>query len=130
MSIDRQGARALCMPPQSHADFHLFSGFCLIVVLLCKDSFSSTCMGAMQVVWLHVDFPTIVIDCRNNVAKVFETTLQLDWRRCGCHLIHNVVKAGLHSLRNHASNLAQAMPTLLREALDRLAVLPSHCIVA
>ena len=58
---------------------------------------------------LHVDFPAIVTDCGGNVAKAFNTTLQWDWLRCGCHLIHNVVNAGLESLKNHAANPAQAL---------------------
>ena len=31
MAIDHQGAGNLYIPPQSHADFCLFSGFCTIV---------------------------------------------------------------------------------------------------
>ena len=79
---------------------------------------------------LHVDFPTIVTDCGGNVAKAFNTTLEWDWLRCGCHLIHNVVKAGLDSLKNHALNPAQTMAATLQEALDRSVVLSFHCIVA
>ena len=79
---------------------------------------------------LHVDFPAIVTDCGGNVAKAFNSTLQWDWLRCGCHLIHNVVKAGLDSLKNHALNPAQTMAATLQEALDRSVVLSFHCIVA
>ena len=56
--------------------------------------------------------------------------LEWDWLRCGCHLIHNVVKAGLDSLKNHALNPAQTMAATLQEALDRSVVLSFHCIVA
>ena len=49
---------------------------------------------------------------------------------CGCHLIHNVVKAGLDSLKNHALNPAQTMATTLQEALDRSVALSFHCIFA
>ena len=79
---------------------------------------------------LHVDFPAIVTDCGGNVAKAFNSTLEWDWLRCGCHLIHNVVKAGLDSLKNHALNPAQTMAATLQEALDRSVVLSFHCIVA
>ena len=79
---------------------------------------------------LHVDFPAIVIDCGGNVAKAFNSTLEWDWLHCGCHLIHNVVKAGLNILKNHALNPAQTMVVILQEALDRLVVLSFHSIVA
>ena len=79
---------------------------------------------------LHVDFPAIVTDCRGNVAKAFNTTLQWDWFCCGCHLIHNVVKAGLETLKNHAANPAQATVAMIQEALDRSVLLSCHCIVA
>ena len=79
---------------------------------------------------LHVDFPTIVTDCGGNVAKAFNTILQWDWLRYGCHLIHNVVNAGLESLKNHATNLAQATTAMVQEALDRSVLLSYHCIVA
>ena len=62
--------------------------------------------------------------------KGLQQHLQWDWLCCGYHLIHNVVKAGLDSLKNHATNLAQTIATLLQEALNRLVVLPFHCIVA
>ena len=79
---------------------------------------------------LHVDFLAIVIDCSGNIAKVFDTTLEWDWLCCGCHLIRNVVKAGLEMLKNHALNPAQTMAATLLEALDRSVVLSFHCIVA
>ena len=79
---------------------------------------------------LHVDFPAIVTDCGGNVAKAFNTTLQWDWLRCGCHLIHNVVNAGLETLKNHAANPAQATAAMVQEALDRSVLLSYHCIVA
>ena len=79
---------------------------------------------------LHVDFPTIVTDCGGNIAKAFNTTLQWDWLRCGCHLIHNVVNAGLESLKNHAVNPTQAIAAMVQEALDRLALLFFHCTIA
>ena len=44
--------------------------------------------------------------------------------------MHNVVKAGLDSLKNHALNPAQTMAATLQEALDRSVVLSFHCIVA
>ena len=72
---------------------------------------------------LHVDFPAIVTDCGGNVAKAFDCTLQWDWLRCGCHLLHNVVKTRLDSLKNHALNPAQTMAAPLQEALDRSVVL-------
>ena len=79
---------------------------------------------------LHVDFPAIVTDCGGNIAKAFNSTLEWDWLRCGCHLIHNVVKARLDSLKNHALNPAQTMVATLQEALDRSVVLSFHCIFA
>ena len=79
---------------------------------------------------LHVDFLAIVTDCGANVAKTFNTTLQWDWLRCGCHLLNNVVKAGLDALKNNAANLAQATNALVQEALDRSVLLSFHCIVA
>ena len=79
---------------------------------------------------LHVDFPAIVIDCGGNIAKAFNSSLQGDWLRYGCHLIHNVIKAGLDSLNNHATNPAQTTVALLQEALDRSVVLSFHCILA
>ena len=62
---------------------------------------------------LHVDFPAIVTNCGGNVAKDFNTTLQWDWLCCGCHLIHNVVNAGLETLKNHAANPAQATAAMV-----------------
>ena len=79
---------------------------------------------------LHVDFPAIVTDYGGNVAKAFNTTLQWDWLRYGCHLIHNVVNAGLESLKNHAANPAQATAARVQEALDKSVLLSYHCIVA
>ena len=79
---------------------------------------------------LHVDFPAIVTDCGGNVAKAFNSTLEWDWLRCGCHLIHNVVKVGLDSLKNHALNPTQTMAATLQEAVDRSVVLSLHCIAA
>ena len=79
---------------------------------------------------LHVDFPAVVTDCAGNVAKAFNTTLQWDWLRCGCHLIHNVVNAGLESLKNHASNPAQPIAAMVQEVLDRSVLLSFHCIAA
>ena len=79
---------------------------------------------------LRVGFPTIVTDCRGNVAKVFNTTLQRDWFHCGYHLIYIVGNAGLDSLKSHAPNPTQTMVALLQEALDRSMVLSFHCIVA
>ena len=79
---------------------------------------------------LHVDFTAIVTDCGGNVAKAFNTTLQWDWLRCGCHLIHNVVNAGLESLKNHAANSAQPTAARVQEALDRSVLVSFHCFVA
>ena len=79
---------------------------------------------------LHVDFPAIVTDCGGNVAKAFNSTLEWDWLHCGYHLIHNVVKARLDSLKNHALNPAQTMAATLQEAIDKSMVLSFHCIVA
>ena len=79
---------------------------------------------------LHVDFPSIVTDCGGNVAKAFNTTLQWDWLRCGCHLLHNVVKAALDALKNNPADPTQAMAALLQEALDRSVSLSFHCIAA
>ena len=62
---------------------------------------------------LHVDFLAIVTACGGNVANAFNTTLQWDWLYYGCHLIHNAVKVGLDSLKNHAINPAQTMGALL-----------------
>ena len=79
---------------------------------------------------LYVDFPAIVTNCRGNVDKAFNTTLQWDWFHSGCHLTHNIVEAGMDSLKNHATNLAKGMATLLQEGLDRSMLLSFHCIVA
>ena len=79
---------------------------------------------------LHVDFPAIITNCGGNVVKAFKSTLQWDWLRCGCHFIHNMVKAGLDSLKNHATNPAQTIVALLEGALDKPVVLSFHCIVA
>ena len=79
---------------------------------------------------LHVDLPAIVSDCGGNVAKAFNTTLEWDWLCCGCHLIHNVAKARLDSLKNHALNPTQTIAATLQEALDKSMVLSFHCIVA
>ena len=79
---------------------------------------------------LHVGFPAIATDCGGNVAKAFNTTLEWDWLFCGCHLLHNVVKAELDSLKNHALNPTQTMVATLQEAFDRSVVLSFHCIVA
>ena len=79
---------------------------------------------------LHMDFPAIVTDCSGNIAKAFNTTLEWDWVCYGCHLIHNVVKAVLDSLKNHTLNPAQTMVATLQEALDRSVVLSFHCTVA
>ena len=87
-------------------------------------------MDQCRLFQLHVDFLAIVTDCGGNVAKAFNTTLEWDWLHCGCHLIHNVVKAGLDSLKNHALNLAQTMVATLQEALDKSVALSFHCIVA
>ena len=62
---------------------------------------------------LHADFHAIVTDCGGNVAKAFNSTFQWYWLHSGCHLIHNVVKAGLDSLKNHAANPAQTIAALL-----------------
>ena len=77
-----------------------------------------------------MDFPVSVTDCGGNVAKAFNSTLQWDWLRCGCYLIHNVVKAGLDYLKNNAANPAQHSAVTLQEALDRLVVLYVHSMVA
>ena len=79
---------------------------------------------------LHVDFLAIVTDCGGNVAKAFNTNLQWDWLRCRCHLLHNVVKAGLDALKKIVANPAQTTATLVQEALDRLVLLSFHCIAA
>ena len=62
---------------------------------------------------LYVDFPFIVTDCGAKVAKAFNTTHEWDWLRYGCHLIYDVVKVRLDSLKNHAANPIQTMATLL-----------------
>ena len=80
-------------------------------------------MEQCRLLKLYVDFPAIVTDCGGNVAKAFNTTLQWDWLRYGCHLIHNVVNAGLESLKNHAANPAQTTTAMVQEALDRLVLL-------
>ena len=77
---------------------------------------------------LHVNFPTVVTDCRDNVAKVFNTTLQCDWLRCRCHLLHHMVKAGLDAFKNNAANPTQTTVALVQEALDRSVLLSFHCI--
>ena len=66
---------------------------------------------------LHMDVPVIVTNCGGNVAKTFNTTLQRDWLRYGCHLLHNVVKAALDTLKNNTANPTQATAALLQEAL-------------
>ena len=77
-----------------------------------------------------VDFLAIVTNCKGNVAKDFNTTLQWDWLRCGCHLLHNVVKAGWDNLKNNAANPAQTTAALEQETLDRSVLLSFHCIAA
>ena len=72
VTIDHQGACALCMPV-SAAEFPLSLGPCLIVVLLCTYY---SCYGATPLFNLHVDFPGIVTDCRSIVAKAFNTIFQ------------------------------------------------------
>ena len=42
-----------------------------------------------------------------NVAKVLNSTLQWGWLCLACHLIHNVTKAKLDSLRIHPYNPIQ-----------------------
>ena len=79
---------------------------------------------------LHVNFLAIITDCGGNVANAFNTTLQWDWLRCGCHLTHNVVNAGLESLKNHAANPAQPTAVRVQKALDKSVLLSFHCIVA
>ena len=84
----------------------------------------------MTFVSITLDFLAIVTDYGGNVTKAFDTALQWDLLFCGCHLIHNVVKAGLDSLKNHAANPTQGMATLSQEELDRSMVMPFHCITA
>ena len=62
---------------------------------------------------LHVDFPAIVTDCRGNVTKAFNNTLQWDGLHSRCHLLYNVVKVGLDALKNNVANCAQATAALV-----------------
>ena len=99
--------------------------YCLVVL---RTVIARLAVEQCRLFQLHVDFHAIVTDCGGNVAKAFNSTLEWDWLRYGCHLIHNVVKAGLDSLKNHALNRAQTMAATLQEALDRSVVLSFHCI--
>ena len=86
--------------------------------------------GTMPFVQFACGLPCYCHRLWGNVAKAFNTTLQWDWFCCGCHLIHNVVNAGLESLKNHAANPAQATVAMVQKALDRSVLLSFHCIVA
>ena len=114
---------------QSHAHFSIFGGCWLILFFVCTVV-ARLALQQCELFGLYVDFPAIVTDCGGNVAKAFNSTLQWDWLRCGCHLIHNVVKAGLDCLKNNAANPAQQSAVTLQEALDRLVVLYVHSMVA
>lgn len=63
----------------------------------------------------HVDFLAIANNYCGSVAKAFNTNLLWDWIHYGYHLIHNVVKAGLETLSNHATNTAHHMAYLFQE---------------
>lgn len=79
---------------------------------------------------LQVGYPAIVTDCAQNMRKAFNTTLQWDWVRCGCHLVHNVVADGFKSMKNHAQNAAQHHARDCQEALERFVLNPCtahHC---
>ena len=101
--------------------------YCLVVYvqsllgLLWSNAVCSNCM------WTSLLLSPIAVATSPRLSTA---PLQWDWLRCGCHLIHNVVKAGLDSLKNHALNPAQTMAATLQEALDRSVVLSFHCIVA
>ena len=126
--IDHEGACSLSML-QSHAHFSIFGGCWLILFFVCTIV-ARLALQQCELFGLYVDFPAIVTNCGGNVAKAFNSTLQWDWLRCGCHLIHNVVKAGLDCLKNNAANPAQQSAVTLQEALDRLVVLYVHSMVA
>ena len=102
--------------------YNIWLFFCAVIAGLAKEQ--------CELFKLYVDFPAIVTDCGGNVAKAFNTTLQWDWLRCGCHFIHNVVKAGLDNLKNHAANPGQHAAVALQEAIDRSVVWCFHCVAA
>ena len=89
----------------------LFWPVCTVIARLAKEQ--------LEMFGLNVAFPAIVTDCGANMRKAFNNTLQWDWLRCGCHLIHNVVTAGFTTLRNNAHNPAQTEAKKCQQALDR-----------
>ena len=96
---------------------------CIVIACLAKEQ--------LEMFGLNVAFPAIVTDCGANMRKAFNNTLQWDWLRCGCHLIHNVVTAGFTTLQNNAHNPAQTEARKCQQALDRWEVwiIVTQCIV-
>ena len=84
---------------------------CIEIACLAKEQ--------LEMFDLNVAFLTIVTDCGANMRKAFNNTLQWDWLRRGCHLIHNIVTAGFTTLRNNAHNPAQTEARICQQALDR-----------
>ena len=79
---------------------------------------------------LYAKFPTIITNCGGNVAKAFHSTLKENWFYYDYHLIHDVMKSKLESLKNHATNATQHMACLCQEAwIDQLCYLPLYCCI-
>ena len=102
--------------------FGLSLDFFAVIVGMAKD--------ALKTFDLRVGYPTMVTDCAQNMRKAFNTTLQWDWVRCGCHLIHNVVSEGFKTVKNHAQNSAQHRARDYQQAIERFVFNPCsthHC---
>ena len=96
---------------------------CIVLARLAKEQ--------LEMFGLNVAFPAIVTNCGANMRKAFSNTLQCNWLRCGCYLIHNVVTAGFTTLSNNAHNPSQTEATKCQQALDRWEVwiIVTQCIV-
>ena len=88
-----------------------FWPLCTVIARLAKEQ--------LEMFGLNVAFPAIVIDCKANMRKAFNNTLQWDCLRCGCHLVHNVVTASFTTTRNNAHNPAQNDMRKFQQALDK-----------
>ena len=84
---------------------------CKVIVRLDKEQ--------LEMFGFTVVFPAIVPDCGGNIRKAFNNTLQWDWLRCGCDLIHKVVTAVFTTLRNGGHNPDQTEVRKCQQALDR-----------
>lgn len=95
--------------------------FCVLCTIIAQLS-----LEQCRLFNLHAGFPAIVTNFGDNVAKIFKSALKWNQIFCGYYLIHNVVKAELDSLKNHASKTAPACSDRLQEALDR-SVFSQYC---